>query len=49
MSLERHAVTFSDNFIGFGAFPIFTHAHHVELDTGIIGGIGGVVLVLPMI
>jgi hypothetical protein len=30
-------VTPEDNLIGFGAFPDFTQAHHVERDIGTIG------------
>lgn len=48
MSSMRHSVE-RPSFTGFGKRPDFTPAHHVERETGMIAGIGGVVFLSPMI
>src|SRR5690606_920884 len=44
ISSTRQAVTRGPSFTGLGKRPDFTPAHHVDLRTGISGGIGGVAL-----
>lgn len=49
MSSTRHAVTRKPSLTGVGNRPSFTPAHQHVFLTGMIGGIGGVALGLPMI
>ena len=49
MELARHTATLGDSFIGAGKMPVLIPFHQVVLQTGIIGGIGGIALGSPMI
>ena len=49
MSDRRHALVLGLSLTGFGNLPSLTPAHQLERDTGIMAGIGGVALGLPMI
>jgi hypothetical protein len=49
ISSARHTVVRGPSLIGLGNRPSLTPAHHVLLLTGIIAGIGGSDLGLPMI
>jgi hypothetical protein len=49
MSSTRHTVTRGPNFTGFGKRPVLTPSHQQDFLTGIIGGIGGSALGLPII
>ena len=49
MSLYLQAVVLGPSFTGCGYFPDLTPAHHVDLDTGIIAGMGGSDFGLPII
>lgn len=49
MSSTRQTVRRGPSFIDLGKRPVLTPAHHVDLDTGIIEGIDGIDLWLPII
>jgi hypothetical protein len=49
ISDSRQAVQRSDNLTGFGYRPDLTPAHHVDFETGMIAGMGGLAFALPMI
>lgn len=49
ISSARQTVVRSLNLIDCGYFPDLTPAHQDDLDTGMMGGIGGVACGLPII
>lgn len=49
MSSTRQTVNRGPSFIGLGKRPVLTPAHQVDLETGIIEGIVGIDLWLPII
>lgn len=49
MSSTRQQVVRLPNFTGLGKRPDLTPDHHDDLQTGMIGGVGGIALRLPMI
>ena len=49
MSSTRHTVMRGPSLTGFGKRPDLTPAHQVLFDTGIMAGMGGLLLESPMI
>lgn len=49
MSSTLHAVVLGPNFTGLGNLPVLIPSHHVDLQTGIKGGVGGLDFGFPRI
>lgn len=49
MSLQRQTVVLGPSLMGFGYLPDLTPAHQLDLQMGIIGGMGGVAFESPTI